>query len=145
MRWLAWLLWSLASAAICWNAAYRISTRSGSFGEPWHVAFLTDLSLLMLSAVGLVVAVRRPQNAFGWVVLVAVLGFAVQEAATIYAGVALRNPGTLPAGQLVALLPAPGLAIGGTALAFMSCCSLTAACPRLAGGCWPGPPSSAVG
>jgi len=119
MRWLAWLLWSLASAAICWNAAYRISTRSGSFGEPWHVAFLTDLSLLMLSAVGLVVAVRRPQNAFGWVVLVAVLGFAVQEAATIYAGVALRNPGTLPAGQLVALLPAPGLAIGGTALAFM--------------------------
>ena len=76
------LLWSWASAAITWNAAYLISTRSGSFGKPWYVALLTDLSLLLLSAVGLVVAVRRPQNAFGWVVLVVVLGFAVQEAAT---------------------------------------------------------------
>jgi hypothetical protein len=118
-RWLAWLLWGMAAAAITWNAAYRISTQSGSFGEPWYVALLGDLSLLMLSAVGLAIAVRRPRNAIGWVMLLVVLGFGVQEAATHYAAVALNNPGTLPGGQLVALLVVPGLAVGVTALPFM--------------------------
>jgi hypothetical protein len=67
-----------------------------------YVALLGDLSLVMLAAVGLVIALRRPQNAIGWVILTVVLGSAVQEAATEYAGAAFQKPGTLPGGLLVA-------------------------------------------
>jgi MFS family permease len=51
--------------------------------------------------------------------LAVVLGFAVQQAATDYAGAAFRNPGTLPGGLLVALLITPAFAVGITALPFM--------------------------
>jgi hypothetical protein len=119
VTWLAWSVWAMTLTAIGWSAADRIVTRSGSLGEPWYVALLGDLALVMLAAVGLVIALRRPQNAIGWVILAVVLGSAVQEAATEYAGAALRNPGTLPGGLLVALLITPAFAVGITALPFM--------------------------
>jgi hypothetical protein len=119
VKWLAWFVWAMASAAVAWRAADRIVTRSGSLGEPWYVALLSDLSTLMLAAVALVIALRRPKNTIGWVILTVVLGFAIQEAATEYAGAALRNPGTLPGGLLVALLITPAFAAGITTLPFM--------------------------
>lgn len=119
VTWLAWSVWAMTAMAIGWSAADRIVTRSGSLGEPWYVALLGDLSSVMLAAVGLVIALRRPQNAIGWVILTVVLGSAVQEAATEYAGAAFRNPGTLPGGLLVALLITPAFAAGMTALPFM--------------------------
>jgi hypothetical protein len=119
VTWLAWSVWAMTLTAIGWSAADRIVTRSGSLGEPWYVALLGDLALVMLAAVGLVIALRRPQNAIGWVILAVVLGSAVQEAATVYAGAALRKPGTLPGALLVALLITPAFAVGITALPFM--------------------------
>jgi hypothetical protein len=119
VTWLAWSVWAMASTAIAWSAADHIVTRSGSLGEPWYVALLSDLSELMLAAVGLVIALRRPKNTIGWVILTVILGFAVQQAATEYAGAAFRNPGTLPGGLLVALLITPAFAAGLTALPFM--------------------------
>jgi hypothetical protein len=60
VKWLAWSVWAVASTAIAWSAADHIVTQSGSLGEPWYVALLGDLSTLMLAAVGLVIALRRP-------------------------------------------------------------------------------------
>jgi hypothetical protein len=119
VTWLAWSVWAMTAAAIAWSAADHIVTRSGSLGEPWYVALLGELSTLMLAVVGLVIALRRPQNTIGWVMLTVVLGFTVQQAATEYAGAAFGNPGTLPGGLLVAFLITPAFAVGISALPFM--------------------------
>jgi hypothetical protein len=119
VKWLAWSVWAVTLTAIAWSAAHHIVTQSGSLGEPWYVALLGELATLMLAVVGLVIALRRPQNTIGWVMLTVVLGFTVQQAATDYARAAFRNPGTLPGGLLVALLITPAFVAGITALPFM--------------------------
>jgi len=102
--WLAWALSGLAAASTAGNATLQIATSSGAFGEPWTLALLGDLAFLMLPAVGLIIAVRRPQLIFGWLLLAAAFGFGIGDLAHNYATQALTKPGTLPGGMAAAWL-----------------------------------------
>ena len=102
--WVAFALWVVVGLLTTGIIMLRILTRTGAFGEPWHLAALGDLALFMLPTVGLVIAVRRPKLVFGWLMLVASFAFVGGELAHGYATQALRHPGTLPAGMVAAFL-----------------------------------------
>jgi hypothetical protein len=102
--WVAFALWVLVGLLTTGAVMLRILTRTGAFGEPWHLAALGDLAAFMLPTVGLVIAVRRPKLVFGWLLLVASFAFIGGELAHSYAAQALRHPGTLPAGMAAAFL-----------------------------------------
>jgi hypothetical protein len=102
--WVAFALWVVVGLLTIGIIMLRILTRTGAFGEPWHLAALGDLALFMLPTVGLVIAVRRPELVFGWLMLVASFAFVGGELAHGYATQALRDPGTLPAGMVAAFL-----------------------------------------
>lgn len=74
--WIAFALWVIVGLLDPSTIMLRILTRTGAFGEPWHLAALRDLALFMLPTVGLIIAVRRPQLIFGWLMLVASFAFA---------------------------------------------------------------------
>jgi hypothetical protein len=102
--WAAFALWVIVGLLTTSTVMLRILTRTGAFGEPWHLAVLGDLAAFMLPTVGLVIAVRRPKLVFGWLMLVASFAFIGGELAHSYATQALRHPGTLPAGMVAAFL-----------------------------------------
>ena len=50
---------------------------------------LSEVSLLLLGTVALIITLRRPENAVGWLLAVAVLSFAAQQLAGSYSQYAL--------------------------------------------------------
>jgi hypothetical protein len=74
--WVAVVLWAVVGLLTVCTITLRVVTQTGAFGEPWYLAALGDLAFFMLPTVGLVIAVRRPQLVFGWLMLVAALAFA---------------------------------------------------------------------
>jgi hypothetical protein len=104
--WVAVVLWLVVGLLTGCTITLRVVTQTGAFGEPWYLAALGDLAFFMLPTVGLVIAVRRPQLVFGWLMLVAALAFAGGELAHGYATQALLHPGTLPGGMTAAFFQA---------------------------------------
>jgi hypothetical protein len=89
--WMAWVVWVLVVAITAGNVMIRIATRAGPFGEPWGVALLVDVAFLMLPTVGLIIAVRRPEVVFGWLLLAAAFAFGAGDLGHSYATQALTN------------------------------------------------------
>jgi hypothetical protein len=100
--WVAIALWIVVGLLTACTITLRVATRTGAFGEPWYLATLGDLAFFVLPTVGLVIAVRRPQLVFGWLMLVAAFAFTGGELAHGYATQALLHPGTLPCGIVAA-------------------------------------------
>ena len=61
--WVAFALWILVGLLTTSTIMLRILTRTGAFGEPWHLAALGDLAAFMLPTVGLVIAVWSTSSA----------------------------------------------------------------------------------
>jgi hypothetical protein len=102
------------------NAAFYVASRAGFFGEPLVVALLSEVSLALLASVALIITLRRPENAVGWLLAAAVLGLGVQQFAGNYSHYALTHPGTLPGGRLAALVQSVGVvALVALALVFL--------------------------
>jgi hypothetical protein len=91
------------------NAAFYVASRAGFFGEPLVVALLSEGSLALLASVALIITLRRPENAVGWLLAAAVLGLAAQQFAGNYGHYALTHPGILPGGRLAALVQSVGV------------------------------------
>jgi len=102
------------------NAAFYVASRAGFFGEPLVVALLSEVSLALLASVALIITLRRPENAVGWLLAAAVLGLGVQQFAGNYGHHALTHPGTLPGGRLAAMVQSVGVvALVALALVFL--------------------------
>jgi hypothetical protein len=102
------------------NAAFYVASRAGFFGEPLVVALLSEVSLALLASVALIITLRRPENAVGWLLAAAVLGLGVQQFAGNYSHHALTYPGTLPGGRLAAMVQSVGVvALVALALVFL--------------------------
>ena len=84
------------------------------------VALLSEVSLALLASVALIITLRRPENAVGWLQAAAVLGLGVQQFAGNYGHYALTHPGILPGGRLAALVQSVGVvALVALALVFL--------------------------
>jgi hypothetical protein len=117
---LAWSLWAVTVNCTVGNAAFYVASRAGFFGEPLVVALLSEVSLALLASVALIITLRRPENAVGWLLAAAVLGLGVQQFAGNYSHYALTHPGTLPGGRLAALVQSVGVvALVALALVFL--------------------------
>jgi hypothetical protein len=102
------------------DAAFYVASRAGFFGEPLVVALLSEVSLVLLASVALIITLRRPENAVGWLLAAAVLGLGVQQFAGNYGHYALTHPGTLPGGRLAAMVQSVGIvALVALALVFL--------------------------
>jgi hypothetical protein len=117
---LAWSLWAIAVGCTVGDAAFHVASRTTLLGEPVVVAVLSGISLLPLASTALIITLRRPGNAVGWLVAVAVVGLGAQEFAAGYGHYALTHPGTLPGGRLAAMLqPVGAVGLVALALAFL--------------------------
>jgi hypothetical protein len=117
---LAWSLWAVTVGCTVGNAAFYVASRAGFFGEPLVVALLSEVSLALLASVALIITLRRPENAVGWLLAAAVLGLGVQQFAGNYGHHALTHPGTLPGGRLAAMVQSVGvIALVALALVFL--------------------------
>jgi hypothetical protein len=102
--WLAWGLWLLCVALICFDLLFYFlaSPTSPTDTPPALTTFLRVLSLAF-PTVGALVASRRPENPIGWIFCGAGLLYGVQAFASGYAHYAsLRHTGSLPGGELMA-------------------------------------------
>lgn len=122
------------------DAAFYVASRAGFFGEPLVVALLSEVSLVLLASVALIITLRRPENAVGWLLAAAVLGLGVQQFAGNYGHYALTHPGTLPGGRLAAMVQSVGI-VALVALALVFLVFPPATCPPAAGDrshgrCW---------
>jgi hypothetical protein len=117
---LAWSLWAVTVGCTVGDAAFYVASRAGFFGEPLVVALLSEVSLVLLASVALIITLRRPENAVGWLLAVAVLGLGVQQFAGNYGHYALTHSGTLPGGRLAAMVQSVGVvALVALALVFL--------------------------
>ena len=99
---LAWGLAAVACAAI--PAILLLNTGVGDYSQSWVANVVGPVAILTSVAVGLVVALRRPSNPIGWLLLANGLIFGwLGGFPGIYAGYALEHPGTLPGGRLAAV------------------------------------------
>jgi hypothetical protein len=106
-RRLAWSLWAMAPLLAVVSLTFRIlndgTTHSNSIGSPALDAILGIL-FLTFPTVGAVIASRRPENAIGWLFLLAGVGAQLEDALLGYATYALLvEPGSLPAGDVAGL------------------------------------------
>jgi hypothetical protein len=116
--WVAWAvtvaLWAMMMGFI---ALPRPVPSEGLFVLP-RVA--GSLLVLSTATVGALLASRRPKNPIAWIFCAAALGWDSGAFATEYALYALvEDPGSLPAGELVAWLSAWLLATSGLAIIFV--------------------------
>ena len=118
---LAWGLAAVACAAI--PAILLLDTGVGDYSQSWVANVVGPVAILTSVAVGLVVALRRPSNPIGWLLLANGLIFGwLGGFPGIYAGYALEHPGTLPGGRLAAVWDTaawPLLFAGVVAIAFV--------------------------
>jgi len=94
--------WALFSLSLLLNVLGGVLSEVADDSATFDLAF--GVVLLVLPAVGALVVSRRPENAIGWLLLVAGVLLAVSGAAYGYAAVALSEDSTLPAGVAAAWL-----------------------------------------
>ena len=101
--WLAWSLWVLSFAfAAAFIALVILDSSRIGFGNPVLAALGLGF-LLVYPALGLLIALRRPENRIGWIFLVLGLWFQVQSFSSEYALRAfVIARGSLPAAAFVA-------------------------------------------
>jgi signal transduction histidine kinase len=118
---LAWGLAAVACAAI--PVILLLGTGAGEYSQTWVANVVGPVAILTSVAVGLVVALRRPSNPIGWLLLANGLIFGwFGGFPGNYAGYALEHPGTLPGGRLAAVWDTaawPLLFAGVVAIAFV--------------------------
>ncbi len=107
----AWSLWAAAAALLAASVGFLLARPAGSVDNPSLSDYGSDSGLiavlLTMSVVGLAVALRRPDNLVGWLLLGWGLVGAVSESASLYAVHALvAAPGSLPAGEWFAWVDA---------------------------------------
>ncbi len=99
---LAWGLAAVACAAI--PAILLLNAGAGEYQQSWVANTVGPMAVLTSVAVGLVVALRRPSNPIGWLLLGNGLIFGwLGGFPAAWAGYALEHPGTLPGGRLAAV------------------------------------------
>lgn len=118
---LAWGLAVVACAAI--PAILLLNAGAGEYRPSWVSNVVGPLAVLTSVGVGLVVALRRPSNPIGWLLIANALIFGwLGGFPAAYAGYALEHPGTLPGGRLAAVWDTaawPLLFAGIVAIAFV--------------------------
>jgi hypothetical protein len=107
-RRLAWSIWglcvALAALSLTFLALNGSTTHSNTIGEP-IVDAVFGLVFLVFPTVGLLIALRQPGNAIGWLFLAGGLGAQLEDAALGYATYALlKEPGALPGGAAAGLV-----------------------------------------
>jgi hypothetical protein len=105
-----WALWALCASftglnLLLLHVNWRTESPAGATSGVTEVA--SGLAYLILSSIGLAVAVRTSRHGIGWVFLAASLALALGALASEYATYAvLTNPGSLPAPRALAWLGA---------------------------------------
>jgi signal transduction histidine kinase len=111
----------VACAAI--PAILLLNAGAGEYSEEWVSNAAGPVAVLTSVGVGLVVALKRPSNPIGWLLLGNGLVLALSGGLPVpYAGYALEHPGTLPGGRLAAVWDTsawPLLFAGVVAIAFV--------------------------
>jgi hypothetical protein len=107
-RRVAWSMWALcaglAAVSLTFLALNGSTTHSNTIGEP-VVDALFGLVYLVFPTVGLLIALRQPGNAIGWLFLAGGLGAQLEDAALGYGTHALlKEPGSLPGGAAAGLV-----------------------------------------
>jgi hypothetical protein len=105
---LAWPVWAMAPLLAVVSLSFRLlndgTTHSNSIGSPALDAILGIL-FLTFPTIGAVIASRCPENAIGWLFLLAGVGAQLEDALLGYATYALLvEPGSLPAGDVAGLV-----------------------------------------
>ena len=117
----AWGIAVVACTAI--PAILLLNTGVGEYSQGWVANVAGPVAIFTSVAVGLVVALRRPSNPIGWLLLANGLIFGwFGGFPGVYAGYALEHPGTLPGGRLAAVWDTaawPLLFAGVVAIAFV--------------------------
>ncbi|HEX6230317.1 MAG TPA: GAF domain-containing sensor histidine kinase [Actinomycetota bacterium] len=121
---LAWALWGTCMALVAAAFLLLVLGRSAPSSEEAPFRGFVVLIAIAYPTVGFVVALRRPENPIGWLMLTGPLPLTVWVFAQEYAIYSLRaSPGPLPAGEIAAWLttwtwlPALG-ALGVTLILF---------------------------
>ena len=99
----AWALWAVVMVISLAAGVLLVVTRSiRPAGDPWQVGILFYVAFLSFATVGLIIAVRRPSNPLGWLLLLIGLTLSLNELLRYYADYTLTyKPGALPAGLAV--------------------------------------------
>jgi signal transduction histidine kinase len=118
------LPWGLAAAACAAiPAILLLNTGAGEYSQSRAADVVGPVAILTSVVVGLVVALRRPSNPIGWLLLGNALIFGwLGGFPAAWAGYALEHPGTLPGGRLAAVWDTaawPLLFAGVVAIAFV--------------------------
>jgi hypothetical protein len=105
LAWAAWLLAVLALAAFPWLDRLLRHAGRPDLGLLNAFSVAPTLAAITASAVGLVLALRRPAHPVGWLLLALGLGLCTSGAAAGYVAYGLVvRPGALPAADVVARL-----------------------------------------
>ena len=138
---LAGTAWAVSIGLVLGALVFAVQARSYTgVGQPLLLRVLLWLpALLAFPTVGVLVARRLPEHAVGWLFLGIGLLNGVGTFAEGYGTYALAlMPGSLPAAEFIAWLPA-GCTRWARAACCLHCCSFPVADFRLhAGGRWPG-------
>ena len=99
-----WAWFAVAGVAGVSVAILVLSILAGNNGNGWPEVVLGGLTIAVSTALGLLIAVRRPGNPMGWVLLANGAVFALAGFAEAYAQYAvLESPGALPGGAWAVL------------------------------------------
>ena len=99
---LAWGMAVVACLAI--PAILLLDSGAGEYKPSWIANIAGPMAILTSVGVGLLVALKRPSNPIGWLLLANGLIFGwLGGVPAAYAGYALAHPGTLPGGRVAAV------------------------------------------
>jgi hypothetical protein len=117
--WLAWLASGFAIACACLGASFLVLNGVGIGTKEFDYSAVGVVMGVSFSAVGGLIASRRPANPIGWLFLAVGLSQGFDSFDTQYARYALvTNPGSLPGGPLMAWMASwtfvPGLGLVAT-------------------------------
>jgi hypothetical protein len=105
-RWIAWVLWSSSVALLVVTAVLLVLSGdvdpAGSTGPAFDAVIA--VALLTFPTVGLVIALRRPENAIGWLFCGVGVPFALTSACFAYSLYTVAGGGSLPGGEIAAWL-----------------------------------------
>jgi hypothetical protein len=100
----AWTLWGVTTAVVALGMVLVVLTRSvpNSGYATWYLWLLFMLGYLSFPTVGLIIAIRRPANPLGWLLLGFGLTLGLNDSMHAYGNYALvYKPGALPAGLAI--------------------------------------------
>jgi two-component system, NarL family, sensor kinase len=137
----AWTLWGVTTAVVALGMVLVVLTRSvpNSGYATWYLWLLFMLGYLSFPTVGLIIAVRRPANPLGWLLLGMGLTLGLNDGMHAYGNYALvYKPGALPAGLAIGWVSTWNWAFIFPLFRFCSCYFPTVAYRRAVGARLPG-------